>query len=69
MGNKAFKIFYACFMALVLVALVVFMTLHISGGLGGSYSKLMLAGYVLLIIWAGIRLYALIKEILQNQNR
>ncbi len=66
MGNKAFKIFYACFMALVLVALVVFLAMHISEGLAGTYAKLMLAGYILLIIWAAYRLYTLVKEVIKG---
>ncbi len=63
MGNKAFKIFYAVFMALVLVALVVFMIMHIRQGLESSYSKLWLAGYVLMLIWAGARVVTLVKDI------
>lgn len=63
MGNKAFKIFYAVFMALMLVALTVFMVIHIRAGLDGNNAKILLAGYVLLIIWAAGRLFTLIRNI------
>ncbi len=63
MGNKALKIFYAVFMALMLVALTVFMVIHIRAGLDGNNAKILLAGYALLIIWAAGRLYTLIRNI------
>lgn len=63
MGNKALKIFYAVFMALMLVALTVFMVVHIRAGLDGNNAKILLAGYVLLIIWAAGRLFTLIRNI------
>ncbi len=66
MGNKALKIFYAAVMGLMLVALVIFMIMHISEGLGGTYSKLMLAFYVLLIVWAALRVYTLVKEVIRK---
>ncbi|MBO5814986.1 MAG: hypothetical protein J6R30_02585 [Bacteroidales bacterium] len=63
MGNKALKIFYAVFMALMIVALTVFMVIHIRAGLDGTNAKILLAGYVLLIIWAAGRLFTLIRNI------
>ena len=63
MGNKALKIFYAVFMALMLVALTVFMVIHIRAGLDGNNAKILLAGYVLLIIWAAGRLFTLIRNL------
>ena len=63
MGNKALKIFYAVFMALMLVALTVFMVIHIRAGLEGNHAKILLAGYVLLIIWAAGRLFTLIRNL------
>lgn len=63
MGNKALKIFYAVFMALMIVALTVFMIIHIRAGLDGTNAKVLLAGYVLLIIWAAGRLFTLIRNI------
>lgn len=63
MENKALKIFYAVFMALMLVALTVFMVIHIRAGLDGTNAKILLAGYVLLIIWAAGRLFTLVKSL------
>ena len=63
MGNKALKIFYAVFMALMLVALTVFMVIHIRAGLDGNNDKILLAGYELLIIWAAGRLFTLIRNL------
>ena len=63
MGNKVLKIFYAVFMALMLVALTVFMIVHIRSGLDGSNAKIFLAAYVLLIIWAAGRLFTLIRNL------
>ena len=63
MGNKALKIFYAAFMAIILVSLVVFMVIHVRAGLDGQYAKILLAGYVLLILWAAFRIFNLVKSI------
>ena len=63
MGNKALKIFYAVFMSLMLVALAVFMIVHIRTGLDGQYAKILLAGYILLIVWAAARLFTLIRNL------
>lgn len=64
MGNKALKIFYAVFMALMLVALTVFMIIHIRAGLDSQNAKILLAGYILLIFWAAARLFSLIRNLL-----
>lgn len=64
MGNKALKILYAVFMALMLVALTVFMIIHIRAGLDGQNAKILLAGYILLIIWAAARLFTLVRDLL-----
>ncbi len=66
MGNKALKIFYAVFMALMLVALTVFMIIHIRAGLDGQNARILLAGYILLIIWAAARLFTLIRNLKNN---
>jgi hypothetical protein len=63
MGNKALKRFYTVFMALMIVALTVFMVIHIRAGLDGTNAKILLAGYVLLIIWAVGRLFTLIRNL------
>ena len=66
MGNKALKIFYAAFMAIILASLVVFMVIHINAGLDGQTAKIILAGYVLLIIWAAARIFNLIRSLIQK---
>jgi len=63
MGSNFLKIFYAVFMALMLVALTVFMIVHIRAGLDGQNAKILLAGYILLIIWAAGRLFSLIRNL------
>ena len=63
MGNRALKIFHAVFMALMLVALAVFMIIHIRAGLDGQNAKIFLAGYILLILWAAARLFTLIRNL------
>ncbi len=63
MGNKILKIAYAAFVALLTVGLVVFMVIHITGGLAGGNEKLLLGAYVLMIVWALMKLYAAIKNL------
>jgi len=63
MGNRIFKIAYVAFMALVLLAVVVFMILHIKAGLQSGNAKLILAGYILIFRWGLTRLYTLIKNL------
>ena len=64
MGNKAFRIFYVAMMTLAIIALVVFMIVHIRTGLVETNAKLLLAAYVLMIFWAGVRLFVAIKNLL-----
>ena len=64
MENKALKIFHAVFMALMLVALAVFMIVHIRTGLDGQYAKILLAGYILLIVWAAARLFTIVRNLI-----
>lgn len=66
MGNRFLKIFHLAVMALALVALIVFLVLHIVAGLDTQMSKIYLALYVLLIIWAGTRVYTLTKDLIQK---
>jgi len=63
MGKRIFKIAYVAFMALVLLAVVVFMILHIKAGLQSGNAKLILAGYIRIFIWGLTRLYTLIKNL------
>lgn len=66
MGNRFLKIFHLAVMALALVALVVFLVLHILAGLDTQMSKIYLVLYFLLIIWAGTRVYTLAKDLIQK---
>ena len=63
MGNKIFKVLYAALMVVVAVTVVVFMIIHLKSGQAGQYSKLMTAGYVLILVWALSRCYTLIKNL------
>lgn len=60
------KIFHLVVMALALVALVVFLVLHISAGIDSQMSKLYLGLYVMLIIWAAARVFTITKDLLQK---
>ena len=50
-------------MTLILAAMVVFMVIHIRAGLDSQTAKLLLGGYILLIIWASYRIFTLIRDI------
>lgn len=63
MGNKIFKVLYAALMVVIAIAVVVFMVIHLKSGQAGQYSKLVTAGYVLILIWAVYRCYTLIKNL------
>lgn len=63
MNKKIFKITYAAIIAIILIALVVFMIMQISAGVKGTMATLYTMMYGLLIVWASIRLYSLIKDI------
>ena len=63
MGNKIMKIAYLAFIALLTIGLVVFMIAHISKGLSGGNQKLLLGAYILMIIWALMKLSAAIKNL------
>ena len=63
MRSRIFKIFYAALMAVLTIALVVFMIIHISKSLAGGNAKLILGAYVLMIIWALMKLSTAIKSI------
>ena len=60
------NIFRAVIMALMIVALAVFMIVHIRAGLDGQNAKILLAGYILLIIWAAGRLFTIIRILLKK---
>ena len=63
MGNKIMKICLAVLMAAAIVILAVLMVMHVKEGLVGHNAKMYMWFYVILIVWAAIRLYSLIKDI------
>lgn len=63
MKSKLFLILYAIVIAAITVGLIVFMVLHITKGLAGGNQKIILGAYVLMIIWALMKLNAAIKAI------
>jgi hypothetical protein len=63
MGNKILKIAYAAFIAMLTIGLIVFMIIHITKGLAGGNEKLILGAYILMIVWAFMKLYYAIKEL------
>ena len=63
MGQKILKIAYAVFVALLTIGLIVFMIVHISKGLAGGNAKLILGAYILMIVWALMKLSAAIKNL------
>ena len=63
MKGRIFKIFYAIIIALLTVALVVFMVIHIGKGLAGGNEKLILGAYILMIVWALMKLYGAVKSL------
>ncbi|MBE6238266.1 MAG: hypothetical protein E7116_09015 [Bacteroidales bacterium] len=63
MGNKIMKIAYAAFIGLLTVCLTVFMIIHITKGIAGGNAKLILGAYVLMIVWALMKLYNAIKNL------
>ena len=63
MKTRIFKIFYAAVIALLTVALVVFMIINIGKGLAGENEKLILGAYVLMIVWALMKLAGAIKSL------
>ena len=63
MGSKIFKIAYVAFIALLTIGLVVFMIAHITKGLSGGNEKLLLGAYILMIVWALMKLSAAIKNL------
>ena len=56
MKSRIFKILYAALIAVLTVALIVFMIIHITKGLTGGNEKLILGAYVLMIVWALMKL-------------
>lgn len=66
MEKKIAKIIRLVIMAAALVALLVFLILHIGAGIDSQMSKIYLALYILLILWAGMRVFTITKDLLQK---
>ena len=66
MEKKIAKIIRLVIMAIALVALLVFLILHIGSGIDSQMSKIYLALYILLILWAGMRVFTITKDLLQK---
>lgn len=64
MGNRILKIFMTVLMTLAVIILVVFMIMHIRAGLEATNSKLLLAGYIALILYACRRIWLLVRDLL-----
>lgn len=63
MKSRIFKILYAALIAVLTVALIVFMIIHITKGLTGGNEKLILGAYVLMIVWALMKLSTAIRAL------
>ena len=66
MEKKIAKIIRLVIMATALVALVVFLIIHICSGIASQMSKIYLAAYILLILWAAMRVITMTKDLLQK---
>ena len=53
-------------MSIALVALVVFLVLHIRTGVETQIGKIYLALYIMLIVWAGARVFTITKDLLNK---
>ena len=68
MKSKLFLIIYAILIAVITVGLIVFMIIHITKGLSGGNQKLILGAYILMIIWAIMKLHAAIKSLRERSE-
>lgn len=66
MEKKIAKIIRLVIMAIALVALIVFLIIHISTGILTQMSKIYLGVYILLILWAAVRVFTMTKDLLQK---
>ena len=66
MVRRIAKIVRLVIMAAALVALIVFMILHVRAGLGTQVSKLYLGLYIMLTLWAAARVFTLSKDLFQK---
>ena len=66
METRIIKICRLVIMAVAFVALAVFMILHVRSGLMTQTSKLYLGLYIILMVWAAVRVYTMAKELLKK---
>ncbi|MBR4977524.1 MAG: hypothetical protein IKY95_01055 [Bacteroidales bacterium] len=66
MNNKFLKIFYAAFMAIILVCVVLLAVQDIRLGINTTTDKLIVGVYVLLVLYAIRRIYTLVKDLMQK---
>lgn len=66
METRFMKIFRLVVMAVAFVALAVFAVLHASSGLETQTSKLYLGFFVILMVWAAIRVFSIAKDLFQK---
>ena len=66
MEKKIAKIIRLVIMSIALVALVVFLVLHIRTGVETRIGKIYLALYIMLIVWAGARVFTITKDLLNK---
>lgn len=66
MEKKIAKIIRLVIMAIALVALMVFLIIHIRAGILTQMSKIYLGVYILLILWAAARVFTMTKDLLQK---
>lgn len=66
MNNKFLKIFYAAFMAIILVCVVLLAVQDIRLGIHTTTDKLIVGVYVLLVLYAIRRIYTLVKDLMQK---
>ena len=50
-------------MVLAFVTLTVFMVLHVCAGIETQMSKLYLGLYIILMVWAAVRVFSIVKEL------
>ena len=63
MKSKIFLIFYTFLISLITIGLIVCMVIHASKGLAGGNQKLVLGAYILMVIWALMKLHTAVKSL------
>ena len=66
MESRIMKIFRLVIMAAAFIILAVFLVLHASAGLETQKTKIYLGLYIILMGWAGVRVFSLAKELLNK---